>query len=242
MSSSSSISELDVIGFIGRFSPEDWPVRLLPVYRSRTQQLALLPPFREHAGQVQGVEIAALDLEERIDEGEITVFDSYWAAKDDHLLWLSQSGPRYMPRSETEQVLDTLCLDTVQSALRAELSKRRARVHLFRSLRARPTGVANALLSVHFQLSNELSLVKPIREDLTQLSNVRPLQLEADMIQLVAASNPSRQVITAVAAELRRAGRQELAKTLLQGATEQDERAAWPTPPMRWADIVECTV
>jgi len=239
MNSLLPLSELDVVGYVGRFPAQDWPVRLLPVYRSRTQSVALLPPFKEHAGRVQGIQISVSDLEERIDEGEITAIDPYLSAKDEHLLWLDENGPRYMSCSDAEQALDTLCRNAVQQALKGKLSERSTRIHLFRSLRARPTSVANALLSVHFQLNNEFSLVKPIREDLSRQSESKPIDSEVEMVRLIASSKPSRKVLSAIAEELRRAGREGLAQTLLQGAPAQDDRAAWPSPPMRWADVVE---
>jgi hypothetical protein len=238
MSSPLPLFDLDVVGHVGRVSRQDWPVRLLPVYRSRTQPVALLPPFTERAGYVQGIQTSAAALDERIDEGEITAIETSFSAKGDHSLWLDESGLKYMPHADAEQALNTLCRNAVKQALEGELSERSTRVRLFRSLRARPTSVANALLSVHFQLNSELSLVKPIREDLSRLSKIDPVEAETEMVQLIALSNPTRQVLSAIAEELRRAGRKELAQTLMQGSPAEVDRAAWPALPMRWADVV----
>ncbi len=229
------ISDLSVVGFVGRFSPEDWPVRLLPVYRNRTEPFGLFPPFEQSEGNLRGVKVSALELEERIEEGDVTALLSFEQAQRDHVLWLDAPRVRYMPRVEAERALDTIGLEAVAKALGAGLSKREARVQLFRSLRARSTTVASALLSVHFQLEKDFSQVKPIRQDLALMKGTAASDIEADMVRAIVANKPSTAVLTAIVTELRRAGREAFAQELLQGMRPVDDWAAQPAPPMTWA-------
>lgn len=141
-----------------------------------------------------------------------------------------------MPCAEAEQALGAIAREAVEQALGAGLAKRASGPRLFRSLRAHPTAVANALLSVHFQLNQDLSQVKPIREDLARLSQTESTNLEFEMLQAVVSSKPPRDVRTATVVELRRAGREALAQILLQGVTPTDKWAAQPAPLLRWGD------
>jgi len=229
------ISDLSVVGFVGRFSSEDWPVRLLPVYRSRTQPFGLFPPFEQSEENLRGVKVSALELEESIEEGDVTALLSSEQAQPNHSLWLDAQGVRYMPRVEAERALDTIGLEAVAKALGAGLSNRAARVQLFRALRARSTAVASALLSVHFQLAKDLSQVRPIRQDLAMMKGTVASDVETDMVRAIVANKPSLEVLTAIVAELRRAGREPFAQELLQGMRAVEEWAAQPTSPMTWA-------
>jgi hypothetical protein len=229
------ISDLSVVGFVGRFSSEDWPVRLLPVYRSRTEPFGLFPPFEQSEGNLCGVKVSVLELDERIEEGDVTALPSSEQVQSDHLLWLDARGFRYMPRVEAERALDTIGLEAVAKALGAGLSKRAARVQLFRSLRARSTAVASALLSVHFQLEKDFSQVRPIRQDLALMNGTTASDVEGDMVRAIVANKPSSDVLTAIVAELRRAGREPFAQELLQGMRAVDDWAAQPTLPLTWA-------
>jgi hypothetical protein len=231
------ISELEVIGFLGRFSVSDWPLRLLPVYRSRSEPFGFVPPFEQQAGSLRGVRVSVAELEEMIDEGEITPLKATRQAQDEYALWMGEDGPRYEPRVEAERALDAISLDAVGRAAALGLSKGAARVQLFRALRARSTAVATALLSVHFQLNDDFSQVKPIREDLVQFGSAEPASVETGMVDAVLAKDPPRKVLSAIASELRSAGRDALAQVLLRDGNASDHWAARPAPPMRWGQI-----
>jgi hypothetical protein len=234
MTNALPLSDLDVVGFLGRFPSQDWPVRLLPVYRSRTSATALLPPLEERDEYVRGVPVQALEFDEMLEEGEVTQLGSAWPARSDHVLWLDRDGPRYAPRHEAEQALEAIAREAVQRSLEGDLIKRSARIQLFRSLRARPTAVANALLSVHFQLIEDFSQVKPIREDSAKMAGSEPTKLEEEMIHAFVSSKPSIEVRSAVAAELSRAGRDALKDIVLRSVSASEKWASRPALSLRW--------
>jgi len=235
MSDCVPISDLLVVGYLGRFSAEDWPVRLLPVYKSRDKGFGVLPPFQHEETGIRGVKISPIELEEMIEEGEVTEKKPYLDAQPDHTLWLGPSGLQYAPCGEANRAFDQLSLEAIKKALDVGLLKGAARALLFRSLRARPTSVANALLSVHFQLTNEISLVKPIRVDLEKMKGIAPSTLEEEMIQAILEKKPRRDALNAIASELRRAERESFAQALLEGTPAVHDWAARPTPPLTWA-------
>jgi hypothetical protein len=229
MTTSLSRSELELVGYIGRYQPKDWPLRLLPVYRSQSRQIGLLPPLEESGEAFQGRQVPAGRLEELEEEGELTLLPEPRAAHSSHLLWMDEAGPRYMPREEAEKALDERCYQTVMHAIEAGLHKRMSRENLFRSLRARPTAVALALLSLHFQRQDDLEQVRPLREDLARMARSEPTELEQRLVKLLTSPDKvlSRDEATAVAVELRRARREALARSLLDAAQVRD--------PFRWA-------
>jgi len=223
------LSELELVGYIGRFQSKDWPLRLLPVYCSQSRQVCLLPPIEEREGALQGRQAPAGRLEELEEEGELTRLVEPRAACNKHLLWMDEAGPRYMPHEEAEKTMDERCSQTITRALEAGLQKRVARENLFRSLRARPTAVALALLSLHFQRQNDFDQVKPLREDLARMARSAPTELEQQLVTLLSSIGKglSRDEATAVAVELRRAQRETLAQSLLDASQIRD--------PFRWA-------
>lgn len=241
MNRSLPFSELDVIGFVGCLPPEDWPARPLPVYRSRVQLLGLWPPFQEQGELLQGEPLGAMQLEDMLAEGEFTPLPTPQQARPGHLLWLSASGPRYEPRSEAERALEDICRQATRRALQLGLQRGSAREQLFRALRARPTTVANALLAVHFQLANDFAQVYPLREDLAALGRTPASELERELVQTVTADRLAPEVVSAVATELRRAQRHELASILEEKAhlPESARHAARPAPLIGWSTIVE---
>lgn len=230
------ISELDVIGFVGQFPPEDWPVRLMPIYRARGQALGLWPPFQEQGERLEGEPLTAEELEDMLAEGELTPLPEPLAAREDHLLWLAETGPRYAPRVEAERELVDLCRKSVVRAMELGLKTSGARELLFRALRAHPTTVANALLAVHFQLVGDYAQARPLREDLTALAHTPPSSLEQDLVRAIAPDKLGRELATAIAMELGRARRDELVSALLDAArvSEPIRQAARPAPPLRW--------
>jgi len=235
------ISELELVGYIGQFQARDWPLRLLPVYRSPSRQVCLLPPVEESGDALQGSQVSVARLEELEDEGELTRLAGPMAARSNHLLWMDEAGPRYMPRGDAEKVLDERCVQAVTRALEAGLRKGVARGHLFRSLRARPTALAYALLSLHFQLQGDFEQTKPLREDLARMAGAPPTELEPRLVQLLTSTGQglSREDVTAVAAELRRARREALAQSLLDAAQVRGPSrwAAQPAPEMSWSAL-----
>lgn len=241
MTTALPFSELKLVGYIGRYQPKDWPLRLLPVYSSPARQVGLLPPVEENGETLQGKQVPSERLEELEEEGELTRLPEPMAARSNYLLWMDEAGPRYMPREEAEKALDERCHQTITRAMDAGLHKRVARENLFRSLRARPTALAFALLSLHFQQQNDLDQVKPLREDLAKMARSEPTEVE----QRLAGQLPrivkglSRDEVTAVAVELRRARRETLARGLLDAAQIQDpyRRAAQPAPELGWATV-----
>ncbi|AKJ07241.1 hypothetical protein ATI61_111199 [Archangium gephyra] len=235
------LSQLELVGYIGRFQPKDWPVRLLPVYRSQSQSTYLLPPMEEEVGALRGRLVSKERLADLEEEGELTLLSEPKAAQGNHLLWMDETGPRYMPREEAESALDERCAQTVIRAMEMGLHKRAAREYLFRSLRARPTAVVNALLSLHFQLLDDIDQVKPLREDLARMARSRVPELEQRLMTLVTSSGKgfSREEATAVASELRRAQRESLAKSLLDTSQIRDPSrwAAEPAVELRWGSL-----
>ncbi|HYO64936.1 MAG TPA: hypothetical protein VEU33_02535 [Archangium sp.] len=235
------LSQLELAGYIGRFQPKDWPVRLLPIYRSQSQSTYLLPPLKEEAGALRGSMVSKERLDELEEEGELTLLSEPMAAQENHLLWMDETRPRYMPHEEAESTLDERCAQTVIRAMEVGLHKRAAREHLFRSLRARPTAVVDALLSLHFQLLGDFEQVRPLREDLARMARSPVTELEQRLMTLVTSSGKglSQKEVTAVASELRRAQRESLAKSLLDTSQIRSSSrwAAGPAVDLSWGSL-----
>ncbi|WP_309894264.1 hypothetical protein [Archangium sp.] len=241
MTTAIPLSEFQLVGYIGRYQPKDWPLRLLPVYSSPSRQVGLLPPVEENGETFQGKQVPLERLEDLEEEGELTRLPEPKAARSNYLLWMDEAGPLYMPREEVEKALDERCLQTITRAMEAGLNRRVARENLFRSLRARPTALAFALLSLHFQKQDDFDQVKPLREDLASMARSEPTELEQRLAWQLPriVKGLSRNEVTAVAMELHRARRETLARGLLDAAQIKDpyRRAAQPAPELGWATV-----
>lgn len=214
MSDLFSFKNLDVIGYVGHFAPERWPVRLLPVYRERTQGLGILPPIEEHASSLQGVLASPARLEEMIEEGEVTLLPEKQPAQRSYLLWMAADGIHYLPNKQAEQELTCICISSIRIALATGLSSRDACTHLYRSLRAKETAVAHALLLLHFQLLGAIDSAEVEREDIRRFLNIPSIPIENELAQIIRAANLPQDALRAIATELKQAGRVILARIL----------------------------
>jgi hypothetical protein len=57
------LANLEVIGYMGQVESEQWPTRLLPVFRDRTSTEVLAPPFEERDDSVCGVRLTQTAFE-----------------------------------------------------------------------------------------------------------------------------------------------------------------------------------
>ena len=211
------IADLNVIGYIGRALLQEAPRRLMPVYQSRAAEHVLVPPSRDDGVQIEGPGISPLHLEDLVEEAEVTRLETSVAASAGHILWMSHAGPRYQAASEAERELDTWAVHAVEEVCVRRLDAEGVRDLLFGVLRVRPTVMANALLAVHFQLTGETRLARPIRDDLAALVG-RPTGVQDQ--RFLEAVGPllssSADLATAVAMEVRRAGRRDLVDQILK--------------------------
>lgn len=232
-----SLVDLEVVGFVGQLTQADAPVRLLPVFRSRSTGGFLLPPVTEGSDYLEGEEVSPESFQDLLDEGELTALDDVQPAQPGYLLWMDQTGVSYLPQEEAERALEKLCRRAVSEAVRSGLRLARAREQLFCALRACPNNaVVNALLSVHYQLNDERGPLRPLRQDLASQRGVAPSSLEEHLLEGVEHGAISPEVATALAVELRRAGRDLLADKLIQSAnlSAPARRAARPSPALGW--------
>lgn len=228
-----ALGDLHVIGYIGRWEPADAPKRLLPVFQSRTEPRILVAPTSEEGDFVLGQEVSQSYLATLLDEEEVTLLASPLAAVSGHLLWMSSTGPRYQSASEAEGELDACAVEAVKKACEARLADGWVRDVLFGALRVRSTVMANALLAVHFTLTEEYRLARPIRSDLAGLSGLATGELEERLLLTARPLFSSSQALaTGVAMEVRRAHREDLASEILKDLRPAARRAAEPAPPL----------
>ena len=239
MSARILIADLDVVGYVGRTDPSDAPKRLLPIYRSRDGQRVLVPPTEESGDHLVGYEVPTAYLEALLDEEEVTMLEQAPNAQAGHLLWMSRVGPRYEPAFDAERELEDLAVDAISQTCALGLAGEGVRDLLFGALRVRPTVMANALLAVHFQLTGDIRLSRPVRDDLADLIGWDTGELDRRMLE---ASRPllssSQDLATAVAMEVRRAGRREVADSILETVPAHKRSAAEPEPPLSWSGVL----
>src|SRR5580700_3172149 len=225
------ITDLDVVAYIGGARPEDAPQRLLPIYRSRTGGVVVVPPAREHEGALEGPEVTQAYLDALLEDEEATLVVPPFVARPRHTLWMSPAGPRYEPIAAAERELDAWAVDAVREAGARGLRGEGVRDLLFGALRVRPTVMANALLAVHLQLAGETRLARPVREDLVSLTGRDTGPLDRRLLDAAEPLLSNLEVATAVATEVRRAGRRDLADPILAAvlARRQALRAEAPS-------------
>jgi hypothetical protein len=236
MSVRAPLADLEVVGYVGRARREDAPRRLMAVFRGRGGERVLVPPVREEGDVLEGEEVREHDLAAFVDEGEATLLAEPLLAHPAHTLWMSPDGPRYEEFREAERRLDACAVDALARGLARGLEDETARDALFGALRVRPTVLANALLAVHFQLTGDTRLARPVREDLAGLTGRDTGPLERRVLEAAwPLLSSSAEVATAVATETRRAGRTDLAEEILKTVPAGARSASEPAPPLSWA-------
>ncbi len=195
-----------------------------------------MPPMREEGDQVEGEEVSSEYLADLVEEADVTLLEAPVAAGAGHVLWMSPAGPRYQSVGEAEPELDAWAVRAVKDACARGLGAEGVRDLLFGVLRVRPTVIANALLAVHFQLTGDTRLARPIRDDLMRLEGRPTGALEQSLLE---AAGPllssSTELATAVAMEVRRASRKDLAEHILKSVPVTARSASDPGPPLSWA-------
>jgi hypothetical protein len=207
---------LDVVGFIGQLDTSAAPARLMPVYVCSSSAEIVLPPLSESEGNVRGHAAPKERLNELVDEQEVTCLPSPEPAKPTHLLWMSPEGPRYESRERAEEALEQLAEDAIREVCALGLREDGACDLLFKAYRVRTTAVVCALLSVHFQLRGDPDQGQPLQKDLRRLAGKDTGRLERRLLDAAAPLlASSREVAAAVAREIRRAERDDLAEEIL---------------------------
>jgi hypothetical protein len=236
MNESVPFGELEVVGFIGTSDREDAPLRLSPVFGVHATGKLLVPPMDETAEGVRGELIDAAHWEDLVDGGEAERLPTPVPARQEHTLWLGPLGLAYERSPDAEAHMGELAVEAVRTAC-SILDSPVAGELLFAALRARQTRTANALLSIHFQLTGQDDQLAPLHQDLAALGQTPADDVDRRQLACVVDAALDDKLTTAIAEELRRAESTggELAERLLEKVDEITRAAGDRTPPLGWS-------
>lgn len=204
------LSQLNVVGFIGQAKPSQAPMWLMPVYQSRTESWAIVPPATEQGDYVEGHQISLEHLDDLVADGEVTRIDSPTPAAPNHEFWMLADGPRYLPPHQAKILLERLAMDAIREAVRAGLSSMTAGRRLTDALCARQTVVATALLCLHYEQTGKTGELDIAREDLETLRSEDTGGIERHQLQAALPMLQDSRVKDVFVRELVRAGRNDL--------------------------------
>jgi hypothetical protein len=228
------VAGAEVVAFVGASTPGDAPMRLLAIYRSVDGQTLLLPPVSEANGLLTGQSLPAVNLQALAQESEVTGIAPR-PARQGHVLWMSSDGVKYETGEEAEASIRIAGLASVDEAAVAGLGSDRARDLLFACLRAGQSVVANGLIAVHCQLTGTEGEARGVRHDLATLARLdQPIAWDQEILRRARPLLVSDAISTALAAEIRRAKRDDMADQLVAGLPPNKRRAADPSPVLQW--------